>query len=639
MSFSKALIAAFTTLFVLSLSATAQQPGTNQPADQPALTQTSKPSAEVPSASAPQNQTSNPAGAAAQATPSQSSAPTSGAPESQVPSAQPQSSQPQVSTGSAPAQVQTQSAPPAPSATSFNEVVDRMVEREHFFVAQMRHMHPLVETYIQNMRGDKEMGSIPVNDHYFLGRLDLSQGTDDRSYLTQPGFRQRFMGKLTSLYAMKFLPLGFAQMSIIDSDLQKQYYDFKFVRREFLGEVRCFVIDIQPKPKVSPGRFVGRVWVEDQDYNIVRANGTYSAHPRNSVYLHFDSWRINMRPGLWLPSYIYSEESNSKINSQTLNFKAQTRLWGYDLQHLGRHDEFTQIVVDSPQSVKDQSEAAQDASPVQAQRNWERQAEDNALERLQTVGLLAPEGEVDKVMTTVVNNLEVTNNLDVQPEVRCRVLLTAPLESFDVGHTIVVSRGMLDVLPDEASLAMVLAHELGHIVLGHQIDTNLAFSDRMLFPDDETFTRFSFNRSPEDEEAADKKALDMLKNSPYKDKLGNAGLFLRALQDRGPVLKNLIKPHLGNGLASSKELRMSELLTNAPALDAQRTDQIAALPLGGRIRLDSWSNKVEMVKTKPVALLSPREKMPFQVTPFFPYLTRLGSQNSPEKAALDGPAK
>jgi hypothetical protein len=84
---------------------------------------------------------------------------------------------------------------------------------------------------------------------------------------------------------------------------------------------------------------------------------------------------------------------------------------------------------------------------------------------------------------------------------------------------------------------------------------------------------------------------------------------------------------------------MSELLTNAPALDAQRTDQIAALPLGGRIRLDSWSNKVEMVKTKPVALLSPREKMPFQVTPFFPYLTRLGSQNSPEKAALDGPAK
>jgi hypothetical protein len=634
MSFPKTLIAAIATFSLLTM-ASAQQAA---PAEQPAQSQASKPSPEIPAANAPQNSPSTPTAAPTENTSPAGSPSTNQSPAASDSSGQTTQSQTPAQ-NSSPAQVQTQTAPPPPSATSFNEVVDRMVEREHFFVAQMRHMHPLVETYIQNMRGDQEMGSLPVNDHYFLGRLDLSNGTDDKSFLTQPGCRQRFMGKLTSLYSMKFLPLGFAQMSIIDSDLQKQYYDFKFVRREFLGEVRCFVVDIQPKAKSDPGRFIGRVWVEDQEYNIVRANGTYSSHPRNSVYLHFDSWRINMRPGVWLPAYIYSEESNSKINSQTLNFKAQTRLWGYDLQHLGKHDEFTQIVVDSPQSVKDQSEAAQDASPVQAQRNWERQAEDNALERLQTVGLLAPEGEVDKVLTTVVNNLEVTNNLDVQPEVRCRVLLTAPLESFDVGHTIVISRGLLDVLPDEASLAMVLAHELGHIVLGHRIDTNLAFSDRMLFPDDETFTRFSFNRSPEDEDAADKKAVEMLKNSPYKDKMSNAGLFLRALQERGPVLKSLIKAHLGNGLASNKEIRMSDLLGNAPPLESQRTDQIAALPLGGRIKLDPWSNRVEMVKTKPVALLSAREKMPFQVTPFFPYLTRLGSTGSAEKAALDNPTK
>src|SRR5207244_6109737 len=60
------------------------------------------------------------------------------------------------------------------------------------------------------------------------------------------------------------------------------------------------------------------------------------------------------------------------------------------------------------------------------------------------------------------NNLEVTNNLDIQPEVRCRVLLTSTLESFTIGHTIVLSRGLIDVLPDEASLATMVAHELGH---------------------------------------------------------------------------------------------------------------------------------------------------------------------------------
>ncbi len=38
-------------------------------------------------------------------------------------------------------------------------------------------------------------------------------------------------------------------------------------------------------------------------------------------------------------------------------------------------------------------------------------------------------------------------------------------------------------------------------------------------------------------------ALELLANSPYKDKLANAGLFLKALQERAPELKNLIRPH------------------------------------------------------------------------------------------------
>ena len=544
---------------------------------------------------------------------------------------------PNQGSGSIPAQVTTRVAPALAPPSTMDQVIDRIVEREHFFTAQMKHMHPLAETYIQNMKADKELGMVPTNDQYFLGRLDLSEGTDDRSFLGQPGFGHRVLSKFTSLYSMHFLPLGFAQMVVLDNDFQRKYYDFTFVRREFLGEVRCLVFDLQPKEHSGNGRFVGRIWVEDQDYNVVRFNGTYSPHPRYSYYLHFDSWRLNMRPGLWLPAYIYSEESDLKYRiSRALRFKAQTRLWGYDLQHLGNNQEFTQIVVD--QDVHDQSAQAEDATPVEGQRLWERQAETNVLERLQKIGLLAPEGDVDKVLQTVVNNLIVTNNLDVQPEVRCRVLLTSPLESFSIGHTIVLSRGLLDVLPDEASLAMVLGHELGHIVLGHKLDTKLAFNDRMFFPDEETYERVDFTRNDSDEDAADKKALELLANSPYKNKLTNAGLFLKALQARAPQLHNLIRSHLGNGLANGKSMRMSALLTSAPELEMRRTDQIAALPLGGRIKLDPWSNRVELLKTKPVPLTSATEKMPFEVTPFFPYLTRLNNSGA-EKVALTSPVK
>ena len=520
---------------------------------------------------------------------------------------------------------------------SIDQVMDRVVEREHVFVATIRRFHPLVETYIQNLKPDPDLGMVPASDQYFLGRLNLQKGLEDRSFTGRIGFRRRFMSKLTSLYHVKFLPQGFAQMVLLDTDFQKSHYHFQLVRREFLGEVRCLVIDVEPAGKFKDVRFVGRIWVEDQQYNVVRFNGTY--RPRksaNKYFFHFDSWRANLLPGIWLPSHVYSEESGTlEGGGPKMNFRAQTRLWGYDTRHLNGGQQFTQITVEDPNRVRDTSVAAQDATPVESARRFAREAEDNVLERLKNAGLVAPEGELDKVLLTVINNLIVTNNLNIAPEVRARVLLTTPLESFALGHTIVVSRGLLDVLPDEASLAMVLAHELGHVMLGHQVDTKYAFSDRMFFPDEDTSMNLAFRRSAAEEDAADKKAAEFLSNSPYKEKLANAGLFLKALQIRAGALTNLIHPYLGNALASAQNIRMSSLISGSPQLQEKRMDQIAALPLGGRVKMDPWSDKVELLKTKAVPLASASEKIPFEVAPFFPYLTRLSQTSGTSTNASD----
>ena len=197
-----------------------------------------------------------------------------------------------------------------------------------------------------------------------------------------------------------------------------------------------------------------------------------------------DSWRLNLIPGYWVPAYIYSEEGDFTAGAKNkIAFKAQTRMWGYNLKTGTPNDELTQIRVDS---VKDDTPTAQDASPLAAEREWQQQAEDNVIERLERAGLLAPEGDVDKILQTVVNNLEITNNIELPRPVRTRVLTTSPLETFSVGNTIVVSRGLIDVLPDEGSLAMVLSHELAHIVLGHNLGSQYAFNDRMLFSDEGT---------------------------------------------------------------------------------------------------------------------------------------------------------
>jgi hypothetical protein len=232
----------------------------------------------------------------------------------------------------------------------------------------------------------------------------------------------------------------------------------------------------------------------------------------------------------------------------------------------------------------------------------------------------------------VVTNLEITNNLTIEPEIRCRVLLTTPLESFTVGHTIIISRGLLDTMPDESTLAMVLAQELGHIALGHRIDTKYSFSDRMLFPDERVFKQIGLRQTDDDERAADAKGLEFLQKSPYKDKLNTAGLFLRALETRKQDVTWLISPHFGNRFTRTN-LVHSTAITTAPPLEMRNLAQLPALPLGSRIRLDPWNDRVEMQKSKSVPLVSARDKMSFEVTPMFPNLVRIAAPSSGEVAA------
>jgi hypothetical protein len=352
-------------------------------------------------------------------------------------------------------------------------------------------------------------------------------------------------------------------------------------------------------------------------------NGTRVHPPRWSFYLHFDCWRENLRPGVWLPVYIFSHESDL---GERLRYKAETRLWGYDVTE--RRKQQTQTPVDaSTAPAHHRRKHAADRSAGKSQQNWDVAAEHMVLRRLERAGLIAPPGPVDKVLETVVNNLEITNHLDNLHPVECRVLLTSSLESFSLAYTIVLSRGLIDVLPDEPSLAMILAHELAHITLPHRLDTQYAVNGGMDVPDEKLLAYLDFARNRQDEAAADAKGIEFLKNSPYKDNLGQAGLFLQAAAEAAGRAPHLFGPHLGNGLTegSHKLIRMAALTTGAPALTPKKVDQLAALPLGSRIQVNAWDGSIAFTDRKAVPLVAPSEKMPFQVTPVIPHLKILQS--------------
>lgn len=518
-----------------------------------------------------------------------------------------------------------QQEPSAAVGLTVEEVADRIGQNEAALKARMRDFHPIIEVYIQGVAADPQLGPVPSGDEYFLGRFNWDAREGPKLLTLTPGKSSR-LGWLTRAFTTQYLPDGFAAMGAPDwYGLDRQRYEFTFVRREFLGEARCLVFDVQPRSNAVDG-FSGRLWVEDRNYNIVRFNGINRDRSilkgvRKKIPFHVDAWRVNVAPGLWVPAYVYSEEVVGNDPQAIPRLKSQVRMWGYDFKTAQAPQEFTAIKIDE-RAIRDETEQGQQLSPVQGQRQWEQQAEANVLERLSRAGLLAPPNNVDKILETVVHNLEITNNINLEQEVHCRILLTSPLESFTVGHTIVLSRGLVDVLPDEASLAMMLGHELAHIVLGHQlIDTKFAYADRLMVPDNDLLRIVRFQHDATGEAAADAKVIELLKSSPYKDKLSQGGLFLKTVATNALKLPNLIQPHLGEQLADGKQIqRLGELMQQAPELAPERVDQIAALPLGARIVVDPWSGKLELLRSAAEPPASAREKVPLAITPLVPYI-------------------
>jgi hypothetical protein len=511
-----------------------------------------------------------------------------------------------------------------PSQGGADQAVNRIISRENQEMEIIRGYAPLVETYIQRVRNDKNNTENwePSSDRYFMGRAEFSKGFNlEPLEARHDNVLHRVSANMNRFFSLgiDYLPKGFLQMIYPDpKGLDTQTYSFQFVRREFLGEVRTLVFDVTPAKKAGKGRFIGRIWVEDQAFTIVRFNGSYSGMPISNVKFEFDSWRVNAGPNLWLPAFIYSEEkSPSYLLAGAVSSKAQTRLWGYNVGKVSEEEELSKVLIESQNPVIDKSQQNSDLSPIEQKRAWDLEAQSNVMERLQQEGLVARKGEVDKVLETVVNNLEVTNNLNIEPEVRCRVLMTSTLESFTLGRTIVLSRGLIDVLPDEASLAAIIAKQLSYVLLDPNVDTRYGFYDRMLtFDEKATFKHFDFAHSKEEDAAASAKAAELLKNSPYKNQLRTAEMFVAELQRRSKEIPNLISPRLGDAVLLSPSVA-------ADTEDKPDPNQVVALPLGGRVKLNPWDDSLEMLKSKAVANLTERDKMPFEITPFVIYLTRV----------------
>jgi len=523
-------------------------------------------------------------------------------------------------------------------------IVGKAIGQEKILIKAIQQRTPLVETYIQDTKPDIKLYQVPVGDQYTLSRVDFGKGFFDKTYApkddaSKKGFFKGSLGAITGLSKalgldkhFTYNPTGFMQMMFLDpTGFDQQHYEFNYVRREFLGSVRTWVFDVHPKVE-GMGRFYGRVWIEDQYGNVVRFNGTYTgpkSEDDSRFYFHFDSWRMNVQPGVWLPVAIYVEETTRNGDKQE-GLKAQTHFWGYSLKLPTRDSESVSMKVED---AEDKSDDSQDVSPLQASRQWVLQAENNVIDRLEQAGLVAPltpNGFETTVLDQIVTNLVVPNNIQLSLPVHCRIMLTDTIETTTVGNTILLSKGLIDTMPrSEPTIASVISMELAHIALGHHIDTRYAFNDRLMFPDESSFRRINMNHTDHDNQEAAAKAQQYLDASMYKDQLTVAGLYWTQLADRGPVLKALNTPKLGDSLLKADGTPwMTTLAHSAPKLNWDDLAQIPALPLGSWLKTDPWDDHVHQLNAKIYAPLNPRDKMPLEVTPVYYRLQRYDEAQS-----------
>jgi hypothetical protein len=545
-----------------------------------------------------------------------------------------------------------------------NALIDKSIAREKVIVKTVKERAPLVETYIQTMKPDPLLGQVPESDEHFLSRVDFKSVIGDNSYAVNKetskgtsndgklGFFKHsvsFVGGLGNSLHLNFHESGFVQMLLMDSNsFDRQHYTFGYVRNDFLGNTPTAVFDVTPiEGKKAYGRFFGRIWIETRSGNVVRFNGDFAGTQEDQKeFYHFDSWRTNVQPDLWLPTSFYVEESDPKSVSRTLKFKAINHIWGYVLKVPPPESENTSMDV---VGATDVSNEAQDVSPLGAQRAWVQQAEDNIVERLFQAGLLDAPSEFDKTLEALAGNILAYNNITLSRPIRCRTLLTEPLESLAIGNTIVISKSLLDttgvVTQDGAqqmgNLNAILAFQIAHIILAHRLDTKYAFNDRLLFPSTTVFNRIPMHHTDADNAAAAKKAMELLNAKELEGGQQYFSLYLQQLQQRVKSLKALNEPMIGDGLIKSDAdptFWMQAITTKGPKLDMKDLKQQAAMPLASFLRFDPWTDQVFVLHSAFEPLLTAADKMPFEVEPVYLKLSYYKAPAEPVAAPTGTPA-
>ncbi len=463
-------------------------------------------------------------------------------------------------------------APPAtarrePDAKINSQLAQRIFEGEQKTIAQVAKRQPIFEAYVQSLDPERRPEPI-VDDAYFLGRVELNADAarlDSPLRLALGGSSESRRIRVNTGDRWPLYPDGYVDMLFVDlGDFDPDHYELIYKGRDEVGRKNSLRFAVRPLNPGTSGRFVGEIWVDPVSFHIFRIAGTFSPKrlsrlskyfnpggiSRVGLYFHFDSWRQEVSPGLWLPSYtFFDEERHFNEGDLTTSFHLRGNIWVWGYQTL---------------------------APVHAS---------GLLGELESSSLLASPGKVEQDLVTIIRAIQSANGL-VQPEIACRVLLTTPAEIFSIDDTVVISRGLLNLVPDRPTLAGLLAREVGHIMLGHSRRNTL--NPVRVFEESRRtdFRGFGIQYSAVEEALAIQRARSLLKSTAYPESLSQVENLLLQFGQHSTHIRHLISPVFGPSL-----LGRASLDAKRSAVPANEKSS-ATLELRGQYGINSWQNEI-----------------------------------------------
>lgn len=472
----------------------------------------------------------------------------------------------------------------ADSAISDRDAAVLVQRFEQWAGSELRKMDPVGELYLQPDRGDK------ATDSYSWGRVVTTSAGD--------------------------LPSHVDELLSPDPQFDARRYELRFLRHDVVNGTPVSIYETHPRGKYEG--FEGQVAL-DRDGVVWQYVGSrravdslltrWSGQWRRRRYV-YSGWRARLHGGSIYTTDVFIQQIPAANSPSDFSRRGRMRLWNYGKTR----DEQARAELQVVEGIERPRGRALGPSADENERRWMREVENYVLDVLTREGYLAPEGTFEtSVCAQVVSNLLAIARLSepIDPPMRCRVLLSSRLDLRLLGHTMLISIGVLDTAGDEATVATVLAHGLAEIVIKPTpITAKVAFVKR---PALELLAALETKAT--DEEPVNKYALALLSKSLYAPKLQQAGLFLDGINDVSPRLQTLVPPafvdHVGD---TAGLLRQSEWMRRRPVYDPLREGHFSALPLGSRMAVNRETNRVDLLR----APIVPMKGKSFGVVPPYP---------------------